>query len=858
MELAKINKNGKIFLCFLICFLLIYSCKSSFTHKFEKKENVILIYKDSLTIKIELIDESIVHIKKYIGKEDTSIENYVTILPSQNIDWKIKEKRSSLIIETSMVDVLVSKEGDIRFFSKDGKLIVKESSKGSSIKMRNNYEISQSFAALNEGLYGLGQFQSGVMNWKNVPVRLEQYNQEIAVPFLVSTKGYGLYWHNYSVTDVNYPKNEIHFNKKKNNQTQISKANFTPKQTGIYHFFVDSKNENRSRKNGEVMVSINSDTIINYNTVWVPSAFSVAKFLQKGISYAVSFSNTKSNSSGKLLYNTPNYNKTVFSSKFGKAIDYYFIYEGSPKKVISSYHNLTGKAPMFPKTAFGFWQCRERYKSQNELLDNAKEYRKRKIPIDNIVQDWNYWPLKANGPEWDRTRYPNPKKMIQTLDSLHLRLMVSIWPELRNKKLIEKYQFSKNKLGHSYYLDFYNPIVRNQYYKMVSDSMFNIGVSSIWLDGTEPGIHPKKGIKTLSNSFEEVFNSYALLVNKAIYEGKRNEFPNQRVFNLTRSAFAGQQRYGAASWSGDVKGTWEQFEEQIPAGLNFVMAGIPYWTTDIGGFFRDQKSLNPEYDNQYTNPEYIELLTRWFQYGAFNPIFRIHGFKSDTEIWRYGLQFENTARNFIDIRYQLLPYIYSESRKVTKEGHLLMSPMVYHYPNDSKTWNIKNQFFFGESILVNPITKYKARSRSVYLPKGNWFNYWTDNKINGNREISVKAPLNQIPLFIKEGTILPIGPKVQYALQEVENSSILLKIYPGKDASYLLYFDDNNSYDYEKGKFSEVNIFYSEEKKTVKLEEGVSNYLDFKKSPQNFKIKVVGKEKPINFIFRGNPVTIKL
>lgn len=836
---------------------LFIGCNSNTEYRIEKSEHSAIIYQDSMTVQIEIIDDAIVHIKKYLpGEVIAPLPDYVTVLKPQSPTWKIIEKEDEIIIETSKVKVVLHEKGIIKYFTKEGEEILSESDKSTYLKQGNSaYSVSQSFESEDEGLYGLGQYQSGIMNWKNVPVRLQQYNQEIAIPFFVSTNNYGIYWHNYSVTDFNYPENEIIFTETTDEEKNIRKTSFVPKKDGLYTFLLESENPEENRFKGDISLTIDSDTIIHYTTVWVPDCFSGKKVLKAGQKYEVVFQNSDSQVAGKVLFNEPDFNKTVISSRQGEAIDYYFIYGENPSGIISEYSRLTGKAPMFPKSAFGFWQCRERYHSQEELLENAKQYRTREIPIDNIVQDWNYWPDSTWGPEWNREKYPNPKQMVDELNDMNLNLMVSVWPRVENKTLFDKYKFGEKEF--ETYLDFTNPSIQKSYYKMLKDSMFNIGVASIWLDGTEPEIKPDGKYKLHIGNFEDVANCYSLLVNKAVYEGKRKDFPNKRVFNLTRSSYAGQQRYGAASWSGDVDGTWEQFAEQIPAGLNFMMAGVPYWTTDIGGFFRDSISLNPIYKDQYKNKEYIELLTRWFQFGAFNPLFRIHGYKSNTEIWRYGQEFEEMARDFINLRYQLMPYIYSEAKNVTTKGTLLMSPLVYHYPKDKNTWEIKDQFFFGSSILVSPIIEYKARSRALYLPDGDWYNYWTNEKLEGEKEIVAKAPLNRMPLFIKAGTILPIGPKVQYTTQET-NEPIKIKIYPGNDAEYTLYLDDNKSFDYEKGIFSEIVMSYSESNKSISFNKGEGEFINFEKAPQKFVIELIGTDVSKDFSFVGDSLEIAL
>jgi alpha-D-xyloside xylohydrolase len=857
-------------------------CNSQFKLKVEKNEHGVTIYQDSSSIQIEVVDQSIIHVKKQLNNTvESTIPDYVTILKPQDVVWEVSEQKDLLTISTDLVKVMVHSDGTIEYQTKEGRSLVAETNELSYIKPNSDEgnTVSQAFVAGDEALYGLGQFQSGIMNWKNVPIRLQQYNQEIAIPFLVSTKGYGIYWHNYSLTDFNKAQNEILFvstddvqtksdkkeiavvGEKENVAAHITKeeiaknireTTFAPDKTGEYTFMALSNNNGRMR--GEIKVSIDGDDIISYSTIWMPRRYSGKKYLEAGKEYKVVFQNTGAKIPGKLFYNEPDYNKTVFSSTKGNVVDYYLVEGNNPSEVIAAYQRLTGKAPMFPKSAYGFWQCRERYHNQKELLENAREMRKREIPFDNIVQDWFYWPKGTKGPEWDRAKYPNPKAMVDELKELNLKLMVSVWPEVKNEGIETKYNLKK--IESSNYVDIYDPEIRAGFYRMLSDSMFQLGVNSIWLDGTEPEGVSNTKVNTAVGPYEEVQNPYSLEVTRAVYEGRRAEFPNERVFNLTRSAYSGQQRYGATSWSGDVEASWEQFSEQIAAGLNFTMAGVPYWSHDIGGFFRDSKSINPEFDSQYTNPEYIELLTRWFQFGAFSPVFRIHGYVSETEIWRYGQQFEDMARKFIDLRYRLMPYIYSEAWKVTNQSHLLMSPLAYYYPNDKKTWGIKDQLFFGESMMVSFVTEYEQRSKEVYLPEGNWFNFWTNEKVSGSKTVTVDAPFDGIPIFVKAGSILPMGAKIQYATEE-STEPMHIKVYPGKDAEYVLYLDDNESYDYEKGEFSELIISYSESTKEVKIKNGEGNFINFEQNPMELIIEMVGNEKGKNVVFNGTDTEVK-
>ena len=841
------------------------------------------IQMDSLQINIEIMDESIIHIKKSLaGVKTQTLPDYVTVLKPQNVNWTMEETNDQIILRTNSLTVLVNSDGTIGYQDANKKQLLTETNDLTYIKTDPDAErtVSQAFLAGDEALYGLGQFQSGIMNWKNVPIRLQQYNQEIAIPFLVSTLGYGIYWHNYSLTDFNTTQNEVQFASTEHAQTKKNKTNttvdgekedvaahitkediaknihettFTPAKTGDYTFMALSDNNGRMR--GEIKVTIDGDDIISYSTIWMPRRYSGKKYLEAGKAYKVVFQNTGAKIPGRLFYNEPDYDKTVFSSTKGNVIDYYLVQGNNPGEVIAAYQRLTGKAPMFPKSAYGFWQCRERYHNQAELLENAHEMRNRAIPFDNIVQDWFYWPEGTKGPEWDRVKYPNPKAMVDELKELNLKLMVSVWPEVKNAALEKRY--SLKKIQSSNYVDIYDPEVRAHFYRMLSDSMFHFGVNSIWLDGTEPeGVNNTK-VNTAVGPYEDVQNAYSLEVTRAVYEGRREEFPEERVFNLTRSAYSGQQRYGAASWSGDVESSWEQLSEQIAAGLNFTMAGIPYWSHDIGGFFRDSKSINPQFDNQYTNPEYIELLTRWFQFGTFSPIFRIHGYKSETEIWRYGKKFEDMARKFINLRYQLMPYIYSEAWKVTNNSHVLMSSLAYYYPNDKNTWGIKDQLFFGESMMVAFVTEYKQRSKDVYLPEGDWFNFWSNEKVSGNKKVTVATAFDSTPIFVKAGSIIPTGPKVQYATQKTSDP-LRIKIYPGKDAEYVLYMDDNESYDYENGEFSEIVFSYTEANKALTIKNGKGNFINFNEEPMDLIIESVGADKKESVTFKGTEISVKL
>jgi len=823
----------------VLCFFIQACSRPSFT----KTDHQIIMHRDGGTLAMQVISNNIIHIIYAPGDSIPAKKELAVIAKPESVHWSVKEENGIVMLKTDSLTAKIDTSGRISYYDSSGRLLISEKVNGRKMPIvkdqgKSTYAPEQTFNVGDEALYGLGQYQNGLINWKDVPLRFRQFNQQDAVPFLVSTKGYGLLWDNYSVTKFNPPSHQLHFQNVIDSARNIRTTSFTPKKSGTYHFAMECKTKKGNRFSGPVVLTINKDTVIYYNTTWVPEYLTGKATMQAGKHYFVRFQNTNAQTPGRIFYNSPEYNKTEFKSNFGNRLDYYMVYGKTPGQVIKGYRKLTGAAPMFGKWAYGFWQCRERYHTQHELLENATQYRKRHLPVDNIVQDWNYWPKGTWGPQWDRNRYPNPGKMVDSLKDMHFHLMVSVWPRLDNPALEKRYHLTTSHMidTTSGNLDLWNPQVRKDYYKMIRDSMFSFGVSSIWLDASEPENHGPHA-HTFLGPFNQYALTYPLEVTKAVYNGHRKDYPNQRVFNLTRSAFAGMQRYGAAYWTGDINATWHRFRAQIPGGLNFSMAGLPYWTTDIGGFFREKKSLNPVYKDQYTSSAYKELLTRWFEFGAFCPIFRIHGYKSETEVWRYGKTFEQTARKYLNLRYQLMPYIYTLASKVTLDGTIMMRPLAFAYPHDKNTWNIPDQFLFGSSILVNPVTHRNARSRNIYLPKGNWFNFWTDKEISGGKKLNVHAPLDEIPLFVKAGSIIPVGPKVQYASQPT-NKPIRLFLYPGANTTYKLYEDDGETYRYEQGKYSQIPMNWNDQKKRLTMGDRIGSFKGMK-SVRKFEIVLV-------------------
>jgi len=511
--------------------------------------------------------------------------------------------------------------------------------------------------------------------------------------------------------------------------------------------------------------------------------------------------------------------KIRYVSECGDQVDYYFFYGPSIDQVVARYRTATGAAPLLPKWAYGLFQSKDKYSTQAELLAVKDGYRKNNIPVDAIVQDWDYWTPYAWGSHFmQESRYPDPGSLITQMHQANVHAMISIWPlyetkssqkagEMDNYNALNDAKALFSSGGSHHFYDPFNASARTLVYQQIHDRLLGkYGWDAIWADNTEPQGYPDNvnvhAADTALGKGAFYINAYALGHSRALYEGWRSTGQkDKRVYVLTRSAFAGQQRYSASCWSGDIGCDFPTLTRQVSAGLNFAAAGMPYWTTDIGGY--TGHSLD------WSSAGNSELFTRWFQYGAFCPIFRIHGGGS-REL--YGNQWNATTKaNLLKVdtlRYRLMPYIYSLAWKVTSEGYTMMRHLVFDYPTDTSVLNIKDQFLFGPAFLVNPVLSAGATSRSVYLPAGTWYDFWTGATSTGGSSSSVSAPLSQMPLFVKAGSIVPMGPNIQYATQSIDPLEI--RVYQGKDATFTLYEDAGDSYEYETGKYSLIKLTWNE------------------------------------------------
>lgn len=583
-------------------------------------------------------------------------------------------------------------------------------------------------------------------------------------------------------------------------------------------------------------------------------------------------------------------NSVSWESEVGESVDYFFIYGPQLDSVIASFRSLTGQAPLLPKWAYGLWFSRNKYQRQAEILKAAATFRARGIPLDLIIQDYFYWPDKWGTHEFDRKRYPDPAEMIKTLhDVHHLKFMAVVWAKLDPTIEHGKQMAAVNGLlppgkwddkgwdwaGNLQYYDPFNAKARELFWKQVHGKLFSLDLDAWWLDASEPEIRGSwRGADTALGKGARVFNAFPLMHTRTFYEGQRAATNRKRVVVLTRSGWAGQQRNSAVCWSGDIHGDWETLKSQIESSQNFCMAGIPYWTSDIGGYVA-----------HYSLPGYRELFIRWYQWGAFCPIFRIHG-AGQPHPWEMGKDVERNVINYARLRYRLLPYIYSLAHRISQDGYTLMRPLAMDFPADPMALESMQEFMFGPALLVAPVTKSIAVDdtentpssqpsdadprlpvQDVYLPETtDWFDLWTGKRHKGGKTVMAPIPLDTIPLFVRAGSIIPMGPDLQYCDEEPADP-IDLRIYPGANGSFALYEDEGDSYNYEKGAYATIPISWEDETKTLTIGKrkgsfpGMLNERTFRVTvvkPGNA-VGIAPTAKPDKIIrYKGKPIVVRM
>jgi alpha-D-xyloside xylohydrolase len=890
---------------------------------------------DAGIMKIQVCDENIFRIVAALG--DSFSTRKSLIVPKskrQAVPYSVKEEGETIEISTDKLTAKVSaKTGEISFYNADGIPILREKDGSGKIISDANvmgektYQIQQIFRSpVNEAFYGLGQHQNDIMNYKSHNVDLWQYNTVAVVPFLVSSKNYGILWDNNSRTkfgDVRdyQPLSSLTLYDNEENQGGLTAEYFRTTdfqnpltsrtesviaheslaeqggfpdgfdsgrgsvrwsgyiqsdESGVHTFRFLSSHYAKVWLNGKLVVD-------SWRQNWCPWTYILSLQMTAGNRYPIRIDWVPNSGYIGLRYLGPEkkddkYTMSLYS-EVADQIDYYFIYGDNLDQVIGGYRKITGKAPMMPKWAMGFWQCRERYKTQKELLDVVKEFRKRQIPLDNIVQDWFYWPEdKWGSHDFDATRYPDPEGMVRELhDDLNTHIMISVWPKFyvgtKNYDLfknngwlymrnVEKEQ--RDWVGPGYVSTFYDPYsegASDLFWKLIDEKLFSKGFDAWWLDATEPDINSnlsetERRLRmgpTALGSASRYLNTYSLVNARGVYEGQRKSNPDQRVFILTRSAYAGQQRYAAATWSGDIATRWYDLKAQISAGLNFCLSGIPYWTMDIGGFAvepRFERNVKPE-----DLEEWRELNTRWFQFGTFCPLFRVHGQFPYREMFNIAPDDHpayQTMLAYDKLRYRLMPYIYSLAGMVTQNDYTIMRALVMDFSYDRRVLSLGNEYMFGPSLLIHPVTEYKARKCKVYLPEGtDWYEFKSGRYHKGGQLITADAPYSDIPIFVKEGSIIPFGPAIQYTTEKPADP-IRLFVYTGRDAEFTLYEDENVNYNYEKGAFSTIKLSYDQATGSLTIGARKGEFPGMLKK-RIFEIVWVGKEKPAKLDFDREP-----
>jgi alpha-D-xyloside xylohydrolase len=713
------------------------------------------VHQSSGTLSIHVTASAILHIT--YGPEPAVPEH-----PSDGVlakrDWPpaqftVESDDKSITLTTSQVKAVIERQsGTLAYKTLDGRTLTTDSYRQLIPAEVNGEKTSHAevFFAIygsKEGLYGLGQHQAGVWNYRGETVDLSQENTNIAIPLLVSSNGYGIFWNNPS----------------------------------------------RSRVNNRFV---------------------------------------------HMLY---------LSADVADRVDYYFLAGPEPDQIVAHYRELTGDAPMFGRWAYGFWQCKNKYESQAELEAVAAKYRALHIPVDNIVQDWFWWTTMGEM-KWN-PNYPDPQAMINDLHDKHFHLMVSIWPYFRpgskeyetmdkNNWFIAKTAVSGfHPVGQALY-DPTNPAARKYYWDNANAALFQKGVDAWWLDTDEPETEGREGNiltdhQLFLGSGARYANIFPNFHTGGVADGQRAASDKKRIFILSRSAYAGSQRNGVTAWSGDVLSDFLSFQRQISAGLNYAISGMPYWTTDIGGFISG---------GDLNDPKFRELFVRWFQFGTFSPIFRVHGTRnpSQNELWSYGPEAQKILVDYDTLRYRLMPYIYSEAWRVTSERYTIMRPLVMDWRTDARAQNTADEFLFGPSILVNPVYIQGAASRSVYLPKATWYDFWTGEKLEGEQTIQAAAPLEKLPLYVRAGSILPLGPTMEWTTEKPEDP-IELRVYPGADGDFTLYEDENDNYNYEKGAHATIAMHWDDAARrlTIGAREGSFPGMVEKRT---FRLVIVGRE----------------
>jgi alpha-D-xyloside xylohydrolase len=885
----------------------------------------------AVKMSLEVVNSRIIHV---IASPDNKFSEAVSLcaLPDRRkTPFTVTADNDNIVLAASELKVKVSlRTGEIIFMDQNDSILLREIKGGGKslspveVEGTKGYSMRQVFMSPDdEAFYGLGQHQSDEFNYKGKNESLFQYNTKVSVPFLVSNHNYGILWDNYSLTKFGDPRDYSQIDifslydengesggltatyfinsdpKKvfvKRKESSIDYENLTtinnfpqkfpfygstitwtgkiePKETGLYNFKLYYAGYTKLYFDNELVVPE------RWRTAWNPNTFKFSKNLEKGRQYPIRIEWKPDGGVSyiglKALSPLPpeEQGNLSLSSEIGDQIDYYFIRGNSMDEIISGYRKITGKAPIMPKWALGFWQSRERYRSQDQLLDVVREYRKRNIPIDNIVLDWSYWPVNQWGShEFDPKSFPDPSGMADSVHKLNAKIMISVWPKFYiNTEHFKEFDSRgwmyrqavtdsvRDWIGKGYigsFYDAYRPEARELFWNQIREHLYTKGFDAWWMDASEPDILSNSGIEyrkklstpTALGPSAKYFNAYALVNAMAIYYGQRSVDPNKRVFLLTRSGFAGLQKYSTATWSGDIGTRWEDMKAQIPAGLNYAISGIPYWTMDIGGFCVENRYTRAGEGSEDLN-EWRELNTRWYQYGSFCPLFRSHGQYPLREVFNIAPEGHPAYKSMVyydKLRYLLMPYTYTLAGLTYFNDYTIMRALVMDFPEDRNVENIGDQYMFGPSLLVAPVYRYKSATREVYFPSGyGWYDFYSGKFIGGGQRLEVDAPYERMPLYVREGSIIPVGPEIQYT-DEKPADPVTLWVYTGRDCAFTLYEDEGTNYNYEKGECSTIKFSYSNSTGELTFGDRTGEYRGMRES-RTFRIVWVTKGRPVPF-----------
>ena len=924
----------------MVCSLMAAICQSCSTAPYERTQDGVIVRLDDRSdfpgqaVQLRVINERIIRVTA-IARGDFPATESLMVLPEPEakVEFTVEAGEGQVTLGTSLLSAEISlKTGEVVFTDTEGTVIVAEQEGGGrtftpvTVRGESCYNVRQQFESPDdEALYGLGANQTSFMNLKGKNADLFQYNTLAVVPFLISNRNYGILWDNNSRTKYGDIREWSGLSALKLLDANGSEGGLT----AVYADRRTGKNVFTTRKESEISYLFIPDmakfpegydlangkvtwegsfepetsgdykfvfTSAGYGKLWIDGKLIFDRWrqawnacanyfdieLEQGRQYPLKIEWIPDGGESYIGLQclTPldreEQQRISFWSEVADHIDYYFISGDNMDGVISGYRTLTGKAPIMPEWAMGFWQSRQRYTTQDEILGVVKEYRKRNIPFDNIVLDWQYWPLDKWGDhQFEASRFPDPVEMIRTIhEDLNAHIMISVWPkyyvgthnyEFMNGKgwlytrNVEKDQ--KDWMGFvSTFYDAYNADARKAFWEQIDTSLYSKGIDAWWLDATEPDICsnlPMEERKALMNptalgSADRYFNSYSLVQAEGVFKGQRNTNPDNRVFILTRSAFAGLQRNSAANWSGDIAARWHDMAAQIPCGLNFCMSGIPYWTMDIGGFSVESRFYNP---TPADREEWRELMTRWHQFGTFVPLFRSHGEYPFREIYNTAPEGHPAYASMVEhneLRYRLMPYMYSLAGQAWLNDYTIMRGLVMDFSLDTEVFDIKDQYMFGPSLMINPVTEYKARSREVYLPvKYGWYDMRSGRHFDGGTNTEADAPYESIPVFVREGSIIPFGPALQYT-SEKPADPITLYVYQGADVKFVLYEDEGDNYNYVNGAYSLIPLTWDEEEQTLTIGARTGEFTGMLHD-RTFNVISVTPDKPVKLDFERAP-----